>query len=90
MVYKGIFTQMEFISMILEAKEFRKSGEALFGKRWQTDMARALGLKDGRRVRQWISGDRRLPPNIDLSIIKLLEERKLKIEKVLDSIRDGK
>lgn len=69
-------------------KELRKSGEALFGQRWQTDIARALGLKDGRRVRQWLSGDRRLPVNIDKDIIKLLEDRKLKIEKILNSIRD--
>lgn len=69
-------------------KEFRKSGEVLFGPRWQTDIARALGV-NSRRVRQWIKGERPLPDTIDRDIIKLLENRKLKIETVLNSIRSG-
>lgn len=31
-------------------------GRALYGERWQTDLARDLGLSDGRRIRQWLSG----------------------------------
>ncbi|MHC1505611.1 hypothetical protein ACYJ6F_28530, partial [Klebsiella pneumoniae] len=28
------------------------AGQLLFGERWQTELARALGLSDGRRIRQ--------------------------------------
>jgi hypothetical protein len=42
----------------------RKSGEALFGQRWQTDIAKALGI-DSRRIRQWVKRERPLPKTID-------------------------
>ena len=66
-------------------KEFRKSGEVLYGPRWQTDIARALSV-DSRRVRQWVKGDRPLPDTIDKDIIQLLRNRLSKIAEVLDFI----
>ena len=38
-----------------------KAGEALYGSRWQTELARALGYKEGRQVRQWMNLDRKIP-----------------------------
>lgn len=73
--------------MVFGPKELRKSGEALFGPRWQTDIARALDV-NSRRVRQWIKGERPLPGTIDKEIKKLLEDRKLKIENVLNTIKN--
>lgn len=64
-------------------KEFRKSGELLFGPRWQTDIARELGV-DSRRVRQWVKGDRPLPDTIDRDIIQLLKARLSQLIKLLD------
>lgn len=34
----------------------RRVGEALYGPRWQTDLAQALAVND-RTVRRWVSGD---------------------------------
>jgi len=39
------------------------AGEALYGPRWQTDVARLLNIDD-RRVRQWLAGARPIPPGI--------------------------
>lgn len=34
----------------------RRTGEALYGERWQSALARALGVSD-RRVRAWAAGE---------------------------------
>lgn len=54
-----------------------KAGEALYGERWQTDLARDLGLTDARRVRQWMSGDRPIPAGVWADITRLLRHRGL-------------
>ncbi|MGH0003478.1 hypothetical protein ACQU0X_25670 [Pseudovibrio ascidiaceicola] len=75
--------------MIEEKKQLLiKSGEALYGGRWQADLARSLGLSDGRRIRQWLSGDRPIPDGIWKDIKLLLEERGAVIEKVLEDISE--
>lgn len=38
------------------SERLRLAGERLYGSRWQTAMARSLGVSD-RRVRQWLAGD---------------------------------
>ena len=62
------------------------SGQALYGERWQTDLARHLGLSDGRRIRQWLSGDRPIPDGIWKDIARLLTERKSVIDESLDDL----
>jgi|AntDeeMinimDraft_5_1070356.scaffolds.fasta_scaffold21683_2 hypothetical protein len=59
------------------------SGRALYGERWQTDLARDLGLSDGRRIRQWLSGERPIPEDIEKDLATLLKKRQRKIEKAL-------
>jgi len=59
----------------------RKSGEALFCQRWQTDIAKALGV-DSRRIRQWVKRERPLPKTIDKDILTLLQQRQRKIEQL--------
>lgn len=68
-------------------KDLRKSGEVLFGQRWQTDMAKALKV-DSRRVRQWVAGERPLPKTIDKEILTLLQQRQKKIEQLLDTFEN--
>ncbi|MDT8895501.1 hypothetical protein RSO41_12625 [Halomonas sp. I1] len=52
-----------------------RAGQALFGDRWQTDIARELGIGDSRRVRQWMSGDRSIPHGVWGDIAELLRRR---------------
>ena len=41
----------------------RAIGGALFGPRWQRELARALSISE-RLMRMWLAGDRRLPANL--------------------------
>lgn len=59
------------------------TGKALYGGRWQTELARAMGLSDARRIRQWISGDRPIPAEVWPELVKNLEVRKVIIESAL-------
>ncbi len=64
------------------------AGRALYGERWQTDLARDLGLSDGRRIRQWLSDDRPIPPGIISDLKALLKSRIKAIECVLNTMPD--
>jgi hypothetical protein len=63
-----------------------QAGKALYGDRWQTDLARNLGLTDGRRIRQWLSGDRPVPPGVWKDLGKLLASRQRLINDVLNNL----
>ena len=63
-------------------------GIALYGERWQTDLARDLGLSDGRRIRQWLSGDRPIPEGVWDDLGKLLADRKNVINEDLNAIHN--
>lgn len=52
-----------------------EAGQALYGERWQSEMARALGVKDSRRIREWMAGDRTIPPGIWPELAELLRQR---------------
>ena len=66
------------------------TGQLLFGERWQTELARALGLSDGRRIRQWLSGDRPIPVGIWDDLRELLEDRSSKMELIVKQIQASK
>lgn len=59
----------------LGLSDLEKAGKALYGERWQTDLAHALGLKDARRIRQWMAEDRPIPPGVWNDIADLLRSR---------------
>ena len=50
-------------------------GTALYGERWQTDLAKALLMRDARAIRQWLSGERKIPVGLDVAIDVLIEEK---------------
>lgn len=66
---------------------FKKVGQTLYGERWQTDIATALGLRDPRRIRQWLSRDRPIPEGIWKDLRKLLEDRNSDIDFLLTEVR---
>ena len=59
------------------------AGEALYGDRWQTPLARDLGLTDGRRVRQWLSGERPIPESVWDALPVLLKARNKSIDALI-------
>jgi hypothetical protein len=60
---------------------FRHAGEALFASRWQSEMARALGVSD-RTVRRWAAGAA-VPAGARGKLTVLLAERKIAIDGLL-------
>ena len=64
-----------------------QAGQALFGSRWQTEMARALDLSDARRIRGWLMGERRIPPGIWRDLLALIAARQQGIDAVVPALR---
>lgn len=52
----------------------REAGEALYGERWQSDLARALGV-EVRTVQRWATGDRTPAPGVWADIRELVKQR---------------
>lgn len=59
----------------------REAGEALYGPRWQSDLARDLGVSD-RTVRRWIAGTFDVPDGVWTQIRALLRQRGLALSVV--------
>lgn len=57
------------------------AGEALYGPRWQTEMARALDVSD-RTVRRWAAGDD-LPAGVIADLKRLCEARRQSLADVI-------
>ncbi len=51
-----------------------ESGEALYGPRWQSELARDLGVAD-RTVRRWVAGTSEVPSGLYLDLLRLTQER---------------
>lgn len=65
------------------ASELTAVGKALYGDRWQTALAKALGLSDARRIRQWLKGDRPIPVGVWADVAALLRQREMSIKTIL-------
>ena len=57
-----------------DARGLETVGLALYGYRWQSSLARDLGVLP-RTVRKWAAGDKPVPPNQWRYIAALLEQR---------------
>lgn len=65
------------------------AGRALFGGRWQSDMARALGVSD-RTVRRWAVGTETPRPGVYVDLMRVVAARRAAlgdIEKRLETAR---
>ena len=60
----------------------RAAGEALYGPRWQCELAREIDVAD-RTVRRWLDGTHAIPPGVALDLVQLLHERQHAIDDVL-------
>lgn len=68
------------------ADELTIIGQNLYGDRWQTDLAKALGLSDARRIRQWLTGDRPIPPGVWADLAAMLRQREQSINNILSDL----
>lgn len=65
----------------MTADLLREAGEALYGLRWQSDLARDLKVSD-RTVRRWDAGSHEIPASEWPKIRALLKERGLMLAAV--------
>lgn len=62
-------------------------GKALYGDRWQSPLARDLGVGD-RRVREWIARERTTPPGIRIDLMRLCLERAQDLDELAEKLKD--
>lgn len=63
----------------------REVGEALYGPRWQSEMARALGIAE-RTVRHWLAGRQNPRPGIWRDLHRIARERGAGIVHILRAL----
>lgn len=68
-----------------KANHLETVGEALFGSRWQTDLADALGVSD-RTMRRWKADPSEIPETVWDDCRKLLSDRATHVAKVLTKL----
>jgi hypothetical protein len=70
---------------------FRTVGPLIWGNRWQTDMAQALGVTD-RTVRRWVSGAAVPQPGVWMALAQLVQQRQRElagVAKPLEQAAEG-
>lgn len=68
--------------LTMPADILARVGAALYGPRWQTDLARELGVAD-RTVRRWVAGADRPRPGVWADLRRALEERRADLTELL-------
>ena len=66
-------------------KILKMAGEALYGERWQSPLARDLGTTD-RNLRYWCAGTHTVPADLDEKLIALLDRRGVMVSRVMAHI----
>lgn len=61
-------------------------GEALYGPRWQSELARDLAVSD-RTVRRWAAGTHEVPAGLWLDLLRLTQERVAGLDAMADRLR---
>jgi hypothetical protein len=69
----------------MSSRLLKRSGEALYGLRWQSEIARDLDVSD-RTVRRWVAGSDDVPDGVYLDLQRLLTERAAEIDELLESL----
>lgn len=70
----------------MSSKLLRDAGEALYGPRWQSDLARDLGVSD-RTMRRWAGGADDLPAGIAIDLRRLCEARAALLDDVIERLK---
>jgi hypothetical protein len=63
-----------------------EAGEALYGPRWQSQLARDLGVAD-RTIRRWAAGTHAVPPGVYLDLLRLTQERAAVLDALAPRLR---
>ena len=68
--------------------QLERVGIALYGARWQTDLARDLAVAD-RSVRRWASGQNPIPASLVGELLVLVEQRAVDLAGVADMLKSA-
>lgn len=63
-------------------------GEALYGPRWQSELARDLGVAD-RTMRRWVAGTTDVPAGLYLDLLRLTQERAEHLDGLAQRLREA-
>jgi hypothetical protein len=63
-------------------------GEALFGPRWQSELARELQVSD-RTVRRWVAGTSEVPVGLYVDLLRLTQERAAALDSLAPRLREA-
>ncbi len=61
-------------------------GAALYGERWQSPLARDLGVAD-RTVRRWVAGTSDVPAGLYVDLLRLTQERAATLDALSQRLR---
>ena len=64
-----------------------EAGEALYGPRWQSELARELAVSD-RTVRRWVAGGADLPAGVYTDLLRLTQERAAMLDALAERLRE--
>lgn len=70
----------------IDQQLIREVGEALYGPRWQSELARDLGMS-GRHMRRLAAGTAVLTPGMMADMLLIAEERAQAIDEVIEHLR---
>ena len=65
-----------------------EAGEALYGPRWQTELARDLGVSD-RTMRRWVADTSDVPAGLYVDLLRLTQERAAVLDALAPRLREA-
>ena len=63
-----------------------EAGQALYGPRWQCELARALEVSD-RTMRRWATGTHDVPAGLYVDLLRLTQERAALLDSLSERLR---
>jgi hypothetical protein len=75
------------VSIASDVKLLKEVGEALYGSRWQSELARRIGISD-RSVRRWVAGTDDVSDAAWRGMMEELGTRAIDLEVLRNRIRD--
>ncbi len=71
----------------MSADLLRQCGEALYGSRWQTDLAAALGVSD-RTIRRWATDQTSVPRGVYTDLLRMTMERTIVLDDLAERLKE--
>lgn len=64
-----------------------EAGEALYGPRWQSELARDIGVSD-RTMRRWVADTSAVPAGLYVDLLRLTQERAAVLDALAPRLRE--